>query len=86
LGLFVSVAALFGSLYLIWTPLDHPIVEGAQGRYFLPIALAGVVLLPALGHARLARIQNWLLLIVLLFPVLSLTVMMRAIVLRYYLH
>lgn len=86
LGVFVSVAALFGSLYLIWTPPDYPTVEGAQGRYFLPIVLAGMVLFPALGHARLARIQNWLLLTVLLFPALSLTVMMHAIVLRYYLH
>jgi uncharacterized membrane protein len=85
-GVFLSVAAVFGIQYLTWTPPDHPIIEGVQGRYFLPIALAGTAMFPALGNARLARMQNWLLVIVLVFPVLSLTVMMRAIVLRYYLH
>ncbi len=34
----LSAAAVFGALYLIWSPVGHPHVEGVQGRYFLPIA------------------------------------------------
>ncbi|MGA8821114.1 MAG: DUF2142 domain-containing protein [Xanthobacteraceae bacterium] len=86
LGLLISVAAIFGIQYFSWTPPGHATIEGVQGRYFLPLALVGTGLLPALGDTRLARIHNLLLLLVVTFPVLSLAVVMHAIVLRYYLH
>ena len=34
----LASAAVFGALYLIWSPVGSPLVEGVQGRYFLPIA------------------------------------------------
>jgi uncharacterized membrane protein len=34
----LSSAAVFGALYLAWSPVGSPLVEGVQGRYFLPIA------------------------------------------------
>ena len=41
------------ALYLIWTPVAMPVVEGVQGRYFLPfLGLAGIAILrltPPLG-------------------------------------
>lgn len=50
-GLAASVAMIFVSLYLIWTPLGSlgPI-EGVQGRYFLPILAFVVFLIPKPKH------------------------------------
>jgi hypothetical protein len=56
-----------------------------QGRYLLPLALAGAALLPALGDKRVPRLQNALLIVLAGFPVISLVTTMRAVVLRYYL-
>ncbi len=84
-GLLVSGAAVFASEYLVWTPVGDPTVDGVQGRYFLPLALAGAALLPALGETRLARLHKPLVLVVAAFPIISIAVVMRAVVLRYYL-
>ncbi len=35
--LIISVVAIAGILYIIWTPLRSPVVAGIQGRYFLPL-------------------------------------------------
>lgn len=85
-GAILSVAAVFGIQYLTWTPPGHATIEGVQGRYFLPIALTGMALFPALGNARMARINNWLVLLVIAFPLVSLAVVMRSVILRYYLQ
>lgn len=84
-GLLLSVAALFAIQYLTWTVPGHGTVDGIQGRYFLPLAPAVAAFLPALGNTRAARLQNALLAAVAMFPVISLAVVMRAVVLRYYL-
>ena len=31
-----SIGLIFLGLYVIWTVPEHPVVEGFQGRYFLP--------------------------------------------------
>lgn len=85
-GLLLSVAGVFAIQYLTWTVPGHATVEGVMGRYFLPIALAGGGLLPALGGTRWARLgHNALVVVVAAFPVVTLAVVMRAVVLRYYL-
>ena len=84
-GVLLSAAGLFAIEYVTWTAPGAPIVEGVAGRYFLPLALAGAALLPAFGHARWARLHAALVLAVAAFPVVTLTVVMRAVVLRYYL-
>ena len=84
-GLLLSLAGVFGALYLTWTVPGNATVEGVQGRYFLPIALVGAVLLPALGQARWRRPHSVLLAVVAGFPVVTLAVVMRAVILRYYL-
>lgn len=49
LGVFFACAgAIFLSLYLIWTPVGAQIVEGVQGRYFLPLLPMVLLCLPAL--------------------------------------
>jgi uncharacterized membrane protein len=50
-GLFlVSVLALMTSLYVVWNALGYPVVQGVQGRYFIPFA---PLLLLALHGGRL---------------------------------
>jgi uncharacterized membrane protein len=84
-GLLLSAGALFGILYVTWTAPGYPVVQGVQGRYLLPLALAGVVLLPRIDFKGRAWLHKVLLVVVTVFPVITLSVVMRAIVLRYYL-
>jgi uncharacterized membrane protein len=84
-GLVLSAAALFAIQYVTYTAPGHDVVNGVQGRYFIPLALAGTALLPALGDKRAARLHNLLLVLVVAFPVVSLAIVMRTVVLRYYL-
>jgi len=85
-GLLLSVAALFAIQYLTWTEVGDATVNGVQGRHLLPLALVAAALLPALGDTRWARLHSPLVLLVAAFPVVSLAVAMRAVVLRYYLQ
>jgi uncharacterized membrane protein len=84
-GLMLSVLGIFAIQYLTWTVPGHATVEGVQGRYFLPLALAGTGLLPALGNTRLMQLHDVLVAAVLVFPVVTLAFVMNAVVLRYYL-
>ncbi|GBR13471.1 DUF2142 domain-containing protein [Asaia spathodeae] len=34
----LAIGAVYFSLYVIWTPVGAPVIDGVQGRYFLPIA------------------------------------------------
>jgi hypothetical protein len=43
------------TMYLIWTPVGYPTIEGMQGRYALPFLLAGVFAWPILPR-RFARV------------------------------
>jgi hypothetical protein len=53
----LSCGVLFTYLvmYLIWTPVGYPTIEGVQGRYALPLLLAGLFAWPILP-GRFARI------------------------------
>ena len=69
--------------YLTWTPTGAPVIEGLQGRYFIPPAL----MLAALVRASPVA-SGWsaiLCRLVLLFPALGLPVLMHALLQRYYL-
>jgi uncharacterized membrane protein len=81
----ISVAGVFAAVYLDWTPPGELIVAGVQGRYFIPIALAGVGLPPAFGHPRWARAYTILIAMVVAFPIVSLAMIERGVVVRYYL-
>ena len=43
------------TMYLIWTPVGYPTIEGMQGRYALPFLLAGLFAWPILPR-RFARV------------------------------
>jgi hypothetical protein len=80
-----SVVGLFATEYLIWTVPGGAVVDGIQGRYFLPLVLVAAPLLPALGTARWSSLRGALTLVVAAFPVVSLTVSMNAVIQRFYL-
>ncbi len=82
----ISIAAMFGAFWVGWTPPGGMIVEGVQGRYFLPLALAGAGLLPALAGHWAARPRALLVAATLGFPVVTMAVTIRAIIMRYYLE
>lgn len=38
IAMLLAVGAVYFSLYVIWNPVGAPVIDGVQGRYFLPIA------------------------------------------------
>ena len=81
--LLASAGAIFAIQYLSWTPVGALVIDGVQGRYFLPLALLSVPVLTSAGAAP-APLRS-LQFLVAIFPVLSIAIVMRAIVTRYYL-
>lgn len=78
-----SVAAVFAVQYATWTPVGAPLIDGVQGRYFLPPAAMLLALAPARtepGPFLRAAIAG-----IALFPALSIAVAVRALLWRYYL-
>jgi uncharacterized membrane protein len=56
-----TLLAVFASQYLLWTAVGADIVEGVQGRYFLPLAPAAALLFLNRRWARdLDRAGRWL--------------------------
>jgi uncharacterized membrane protein len=82
LGIVISVAGILMAQYLTWTLPGRLVIEGVQGRYFLPPAIMLAALLPARGISRSWPSQlEWP---VLAFPIITLPVTVHAVVLRYY--
>jgi uncharacterized membrane protein len=84
--LLLSVAGVFLLTYLTFNVPGNPTVDGVQGRYFLPLALVGVILLSGLANSRWQPLLYVSLVTTLIaFPVVTISVVTRALVLRYYL-
>lgn len=66
--LFASVLIIFFLLWLSWTKIGTPIIEGVQGRYFIPISFGlGLLLSGSLSRYRFSNnIKNFLYKIILL--------------------
>ncbi len=84
-------AAIHAALYLTWNVVGADYVQGVQGRYFLPLAFLVCLMIEgpfaaAPQHQRAVDIgYRALAALVLAFPIVSLLVVERIIVLRYYL-
>ncbi len=79
LGTLAGIAAI---QYLTWNLVGADMIDGIQGRYFLPPALLlGCALVRPVSALHRAA---WLVWPVLLFPVLSIAVLMHALIMRYY--
>lgn len=83
-AMLASIGGIFGLHYLTWTPVGGPVVQGVQGRYFLPLAMLLSAAAPMLGTARLA-LRRILVAAVAIFPAYSLGTALLAVIARYYL-
>jgi uncharacterized membrane protein len=84
-GLDAAIGGVLAIVYVMGTPPAQLVAEGVQGRYFLPLALVGTVLLPSFGATQVRWLRVPLTLILIALPLISLAIMMHAIVWRYYL-
>lgn len=80
-GVLASLGGMALIQYLTWTPVGAQAVEGLQGRYFLAPAL----MLAALPSRAVAgRWAGWCAWPVVLFPLVTIPVLIHAVLLRYY--
>jgi uncharacterized membrane protein len=85
-ALLLSVAGVFLSEYVISNVPGNPTVDFVQGRFFLPIALGGVILVSGFANRRWQPLLYVTLVMMLMaFPIVTIAVVTRALVLRYYL-
>ena len=83
LVLLVAAALIFASQYLIWTAVGATVIEGVQGRYFLPLLPAAALLIGGLlPPAPRLRATAWTL--VAGFPLVTAMVVPVAVWARYY--
>ncbi|MFM0308875.1 DUF2142 domain-containing protein [Paraburkholderia sp. RL17-383-BIF-A] len=91
-SILTCVGMIFGSLYLTWTPVGQQVVEGVQGRYFLALfPLFGLALPNLIARGRdtvraFRIVEQACLLGVSVFPAYTFVDLVRAIIVRYYLH
>jgi uncharacterized membrane protein len=77
------VATTCFALYLSWTPVDQPTINGLQGRYILPALPLLAWLIPSYGP-RLEKAISVAWYPVLIFPIITLAVLPGVIMERYY--
>jgi hypothetical protein len=91
LAIVLAGAGVISSQYFIWTPVGAPVIEGVQGRYFIPIAVAlplalmGAVPIWAWLSERAMRVVRglgWT--VIAVWSAASLWVVPAAILRRYY--
>ena len=80
-----AIALVFLLEYLSWTPVGWPIVQGVQGRYFLPVLMFLPAMLPAVRSVRFALLCGPVRVLILAFPAVSVVVTVSSVVRRYYL-
>jgi uncharacterized membrane protein len=69
--------------YMTWSTMGSPVIDGIQGRYFLAPALVLAIFLEC-PSPSVVRPANWLAVPVLIFPILSIAVVLHALIIRYY--
>jgi uncharacterized membrane protein len=86
IGVISSAGLIFAALYLGWTPVGAPVVEGVQGRYFLPLLAALVLVCPrVLGNAPMLRRQGIAPTLLAIYALVALGHVTWILVRRYYL-
>lgn len=80
-----GVALLFATLYVSWTPVGNFIVDGVQGRYFIPLAFFVPALIPANRGSPMSGVERLGHAAVLGFPLVTIPVTVIGVVKRYYL-
>ncbi|HSX47550.1 MAG TPA: DUF2142 domain-containing protein [Patescibacteria group bacterium] len=81
--LLIYTIALSSALYVYYSPLHFKIVYGLQGRYYLPIAIISIILLPI---QSIKTSQRLYLSVAKILPVMLLCVSLITIYVRYFIH
>ncbi|WP_433681883.1 DUF2142 domain-containing protein [Nocardia sp. CA-119907] len=58
LTVLASVAMIYVTLYMSFTPVDYYIIDGVQGRYFVPLAILALVVLLRWMPLRLTDVRG----------------------------
>ena len=83
----MASALVFLLIYMTWSPLGFPVVDGVQGRYFLPIALLLSVCLPvcpSIWRSHAEHFARPVRVLLLCFPTVSMIVTIASTVSRYF--
>ena len=86
-GVAIAALAVFLLLYLTWSLPGAAVIDGVQGRYFIPLAIMLAASRAPGNHAPageaggIFRPLYWS---VVVFPIVSITVLTHAIAIRYY--
>ena len=85
-ALSLSLGGVFFLVYVTFNAPGNLTVDAVVGRYFIPIVLSGSLLLSGIANSRW-RLGLYIALVMALvtFPVVSISIVSRALVLRYYL-
>ncbi|MDR5831968.1 DUF2142 domain-containing protein [Caballeronia sp. LP006] len=88
-----STLLIFASLYLAWSPVGGSVVEGVQGRYFLPLVGLIALIVPqfcvrttAAASGSAERCRAVLIFLIAAFPFYTVARLVPIVVERYYLH
>ncbi len=58
LTLLASVAMIYVTLYMSFTPVDYYLIDGVQGRYFVPLAVVGLAVVLRWMPLRLTNVRG----------------------------
>lgn len=88
-ALLACLSMIFAALYVSWTPVGQRIVEGVQGRYFLPLLPLLALLLPqrspSAGDTRALAVAGGICCsLVLIFPLYTFVETIEAVLQRFY--
>lgn len=76
-----GIFAIYGLQYLSWSRIGGAFIDGVQGRYFLPLAPLLILAVPKRHRHPSRLVMSGL----AVFPLLSIALTLRAILVRYYL-
>ncbi len=82
--LVLTISAISLSMYLVWTPVGASVVEGVQGRYFIPVAPVALLIVANRRFAWKGWEARWMPAAFAAFCVVGLGITCWVLVLRYY--
>jgi uncharacterized membrane protein len=80
----IAIALTFGTLYLAWTPVGASVVEGVQGRYFIPILAILVLSFSGLRPPPTSTTELLMAVALLFFSAISFGHVSKILLYRYY--
>lgn len=80
----LSAISIFFIQYLVWTPVGKDFIDGVQGRYFLPLLMLAIGIIPLRGRPITPTLRLAALTPILIAPPVTVIVTAQAVLTRYY--